>query len=134
MLAGLDARVVKIPQLRPLVARVPLASRDAKGKHALLGSRSLLIAPRATDRRLTTARAQPIQESLGLEGPATALRPPGVGSGPGVERRPIGVDDQFDPDRGRKLIAELDHFTELIARIDMQERKRNRARVEGLLA
>ena len=47
--AGIDARVVKVPDLRPLVFRVPLAEAVAEAEEAFLGAGLFLIAPRAAD-------------------------------------------------------------------------------------
>ena len=49
VLALVDARVVEVPQLRPLVLRIPLAELVAEREHALLRARLLLVAPRAAD-------------------------------------------------------------------------------------
>src|SRR5690606_18308730 len=49
-LARVHPRVVEVPQLRPLPARVPALLAVAEGKHALLGARLLLVAAGATDR------------------------------------------------------------------------------------
>src|SRR3970040_1175050 len=50
VLAGMDPRVVQVPKLPALVARVPLAELVAEGEHALLGARLFLVAARAADR------------------------------------------------------------------------------------
>ena len=60
MLARVHARVVQVPQLGPLVARVPLAELVAEREDALLGARLLLVAPRAADRaRRSRTRRSP---------------------------------------------------------------------------
>ncbi len=51
---GRSTRVVEVPQLRPLAARVPLAEVVAQAEHALLGARA---APRRGGRRRSTRRA-----------------------------------------------------------------------------
>ncbi|OLT53477.1 hypothetical protein BJF88_11290 [Cellulosimicrobium sp. CUA-896] len=49
MLARPVAPVVEVPQLGPLVARVPLAELVAQREHALLGARLLLVAAPAAE-------------------------------------------------------------------------------------
>src|SRR5204862_4299158 len=49
VLALVHAPVVEVPELGPLVLRVPLAELVAKGKNPLLGARLFLVAPRAAD-------------------------------------------------------------------------------------
>src|SRR3546814_19408200 len=46
--------VVELPQLRPLVLRVPAMVGRAKGEDALLGAALLLVAPSAAERRVET--------------------------------------------------------------------------------
>src|SRR5688500_15297390 len=45
----MNSGVVMIPELWPLVLRVPLAKLIAKGKNSFLGPRLLFVAPRAAD-------------------------------------------------------------------------------------
>ena len=52
VLSLVDAPVVEIPQLRPLVLRVPLAELVAEREHALLRPRALLVAARAAEGRV----------------------------------------------------------------------------------
>src|SRR5262249_56126962 len=52
MLALSDARVVEVPQLGTLRARIPLAEVVAEGKDPLLRAAPLLVAPGAADRRI----------------------------------------------------------------------------------
>ena len=55
-LARADAAVQQVPELRPLVLRIPLALRVAEREDALLGARALLVAPRAAERRVEVRR------------------------------------------------------------------------------
>ena len=45
----------------------------------------------------------------------------------------VGVDDEPRADRLGHLVAELNHFAELVGGVDVEQRKRNRARMERLL-
>ena len=71
---GFDARVEQVPQLRPLVLRVPLAVRIAEGIDAFLGARFFFVAPRAADSRVEAAFRQRIEQSPRLQQPAALLR------------------------------------------------------------
>jgi hypothetical protein len=51
----------------------------------------------------------------------------------GIQGLRIGMNNQLQPQRGGLLISELDHFTELVSRIHVQERKRDRSWVKRLL-
>jgi len=50
-----------------------------------------------------------------------------------VERFLVFVHDQLDADFARVAVAKLDHFRKFVARVDVQQRKRNFPRIEGLL-
>ena len=54
-LARPDAAVQQLPELRPLVLRIPLPVGVAQREDALLGARALLVAPRAAERRVEAA-------------------------------------------------------------------------------
>ena len=73
-LALVDAAVVEVPQLRPLILRVPLAERVAEGVDALLGARLLLVAPRAAESRVEAALGERVQQRAGLQQAAALLR------------------------------------------------------------
>jgi hypothetical protein len=79
--AGMNARVVEVPQLGPLVLRVPLPGAVAEGVDALLGAGLLFIAARAAEGRVEVVVAQRIEQRLRLQQAAAAL---------GVERDGIG--------------------------------------------
>ena len=73
-LARSDAAVEQVPQLGPLVLRIPLALGVAEREDALLGARALLVAPRAAERRVEVARLERVEQRLGLQQAAAALR------------------------------------------------------------
>ncbi len=129
----LDAAVQQLPQLGPLVLRIPLAVGVAQREDALLGARALLVAPRAAERRVEAAGLQRVEQRLGLERAAAALRADQKRLRPVGDRLGVGVHDQPRADLGGVPVAELDHLAELVGRVDVQQRKRDRARVERLL-
>ena len=132
-LARADAAVQQVPELRPLVLRIPLALRVAEREDALLGARAFLVAPGAAERRVEVAGLERVEQRLGLEQPAAALRADEERLRAVGDRFLVGVDDQPRADFLRVPVAELDHLAELVGRVDVQQRERNRARVERLL-
>src|SRR5690606_26050280 len=67
MLAGVHAPVVDVPQLGPLVARVPLAELIAVTEDALLCPRPFLIAPAAPDGTIDPVIGDGFQQGHGLQ-------------------------------------------------------------------
>src|SRR3954462_13164729 len=62
VLARPDARVVEVPQLGPLAPRVPASEVVAEGDDALLGSRALLVAPRAAEAGVEAVRLDGVEQ------------------------------------------------------------------------
>src|SRR5580704_1991151 len=73
--AWLYAAVEQIPQLGPLILRIPLTQPIPERKDAFLGSRLLLIPPGAAERGVIISFAQSIEQRLSLKQPAAPLRP-----------------------------------------------------------
>src|SRR5262249_60469706 len=65
-LAFVDASVVEPPELRPLSLRIPLLTGAAEREHALLGARSLFVAPCTGNRGVETVRLHGLLERFGL--------------------------------------------------------------------
>src|SRR4051812_21889375 len=118
--------VQQVPQLRALTLGVPLAVRVANREDALLGAGSLLVAPGAADGRVEVASRQAVQQRLGLQQAAAALRADLVRLRPFADRLFVGVNDEPRPDLRGHAVAELDHFAELVGRVDVQQGERNR--------
>ena len=113
------------------------------GSHWPLASRSEKIRSFARDRS-SSRRAPPnaasklpglerVEQRLGLEQPAAALRADEERLRAVGDRFLVGVDDQPRADLPRVPVAELDHLAELVGRVDVQQRERNRPGVERLL-
>ena len=131
--AGMNAGVVEIPQLGALVLRIPLTGRVAEGIDALLGARFFFIAARAAEGRIEVVVAQRIQQRLRLQQSAAAL---GVERDRIRSRRNCGFiapDQQLRANGASHRIAEGEHLGEFEAGVYMQQRKRNRRGIEGLL-
>ena len=132
-LAGPDAAVEQVPELRPLPLGIPLALLVAQREDALLGARPFLVAPGAAERRVEVARFERVEQRPRLEQAAAALRADRERLRAGCDRVGVRVDDQPRADFLRVAVAELDHLPELVRRVDVQERERNRPRIERLL-
>src|SRR5690606_18005891 len=123
-LAGVHARVVEVPDLRPLPARVPALVAVAKGEHALLGTRAFLVATGAADGGVVAARGQRLAQRLGLHdlgvpAGAVALRADAL-----AHAVLVHVHAQLDPGFGRAAVAERDHLAELPGGVHVQQRDR----------
>ena len=116
-----------------MVLRVPLALRVAQREDPFLGTRPLFVAPGAAERRVESARLQRVEQRLGLEQPAAALRADEEGLRAFRNRLLVGVHDEPRADLGGVLIAELDHLAELVRGVHVEEREGDGARVKGLL-
>src|SRR5690606_23458879 len=131
-LAGVHARVVEVPDLRPLPARVPALVAVAKGEHALLGTRAFLVATGAADGGVVAARGQRLAQRLGLHdlgvpAGAVALRADAL-----AHAVLVHVHAQLDPGFGRAAVAERDHLAELPGGVHVQQRDRRARRRAGL--
>src|SRR5690606_29809254 len=109
-LALAHARVVEVPQLRALAARVPAVRRVAEREHALLRTRLLLVAARAADRRVVAASLERLLERqrlhhLGVDAGTMAERTDAVAHAVGID-----VHAQLDARLGGAAIAEGDHL------------------------
>ena len=125
--------VEQVPQLRPLVLRVPLVHAVAEAVDALLGPALLLVAAGAAERRVELVVVQRLLQRRRLHDVGVLLRAV-------VERIDVlGLPLLVDPDLqiealfAAEPIAELDHRPELPGRIDVQQRERQPAGVERLL-
>src|SRR4051794_24872549 len=126
-LAFIDPAVKEVPQLWPLIFRVPLAKGIAKGKNALLGARLFLIPARSADCSVNSILRQRIEQGFGLEQGAAFARAQPERISAHRDGLMISVDDQLHAQFAAGPIAKLDHFTEFISSIDMHERKGNRS-------
>src|SRR5581483_3783392 len=132
-LAGTDASVVQIPQLRTLIFGVPLTSVVAEGENALFRARALFIAARSAECGIEAVGTQTIEQSLCLQQSAAALRSQSYWVCAFCKSVFITPDDKVQPKLACVLIAKGEHLAEFVARIDVQKRKRNRTRMKRLL-
>ena len=125
-------RVVGMPQLGPLVFRIPAMLRIAEGEDAFLCARLFLVAPRATDGGVETVLVQRLLQRLGFHDV-------GVHRGAMRQRRNalahavlIDMHQHVHVTGRRHLVAERDHLAELPGGIHVQQGDRRLARVKGL--
>ena len=131
-LAPGDPGVVEPPELGALAAGVPAMGGGAEREDPLLGARGVLVAPRPAERGVEAEFVERLAERLGLhdvgvEGRAVAERPD-----PPLHALPVDVNQQLHPVRLGHAVPELVHLRELPGRVDVEQRKRRRRRVERL--
>ena len=127
-----DPPVVQVPQLRPLVLRIPLPQRVAERIDPFLGPRLLFFAPRSAQRRVEPALLQRIQQRPRLQRRATLLRPQPERVRVLFECLRVFVHDQLETQLGARPVAELDHLPELVRRVHVQQRPRRLGRIKRL--
>ena len=126
------AGIVEPPQFRPLVPGVPAMTGRTEAEHALFRPAFLLVAPRAAKGRVKTVFIQRLFQALGL---------PQVGMQAAMVKRVdalcqgfrVLVDQQIHPGFLRRLVTQLVHGAEFPRGIYVQQGKRRRRRIKGLL-
>ena len=131
VLAGVQAGVVEVPDLRALVLRVPLAEAVAEAEEALLGAGLLLVAPRAADAAVEAELLDGRQQRGNLQAVAADLagRRHGDAVGDGVLDR---ADDELGAEFRGPAVAELVQLREMMAGVDVEQRHRDVGGAEGL--
>ena len=111
MFARIDAGVVKIPDFRPLVFRVPLAEAVAEAEETFLGAGLFLVAPRAANQaiKLKFLNGREQRGDLQLVAADFAGRGNGDALGDGVFDL---ADDEFGAEFLRAAVAEFVQFRE----------------------
>ena len=90
--------VVEVPQLGPLVLRIPLVEPVAERVDALLGARLLLVAARAAERGVEAAGGRaPAAAPASSSRPCTSCCRPSNGLSACASGAAVGVDDQLEP-------------------------------------
>src|SRR3954447_6106471 len=117
-------RIEMIPELRRLVAHVPIALKAARREHTLLGTRGLFIAADAGNQAVEAVFGERHLEALGLARG-------GTGGGrqrwvDGINRR-AGLDAQIEIPFLAVVIAKAIHLRKLLAGVDMEGRERQTA-------
>ena len=109
----------------------PFASRSEKMRSlARERSSSRRAPPNAASKSPASSASS---SDLRLQQAAAALRADQEGLRAVGDRFGVGVDDEPRADRRGVAVAELDHLPELVGRVDVQQRERNRPGIERLL-
>ncbi len=132
VLAGLHEAVVDVPELGALGLRIPLAEVVPEGEDALLGPGALLVAAGAAERRLESVLLDGVEERHGLEPVARRARARLLHHPAAVDRVLDMGHDQLGVQLGHEPVAVLDHLGEVVARVHVHHRERERPGVEGL--
>src|ERR1700730_3205336 len=117
MLALADARVVDVPQLWALHARVPLAEIVTEREDALLRARALLVATRATDCGVELMLLDGVEQRRRLQAVARCARSRLLDNASLVDRLLDRGNDQPLVELAHAPVAELDHLGEVVARV-----------------
>ncbi len=133
-LAAVDPAVVEVPELRPLVLRVPAVVPVAEGVDALLGARLLLVAAGPAERGVELVLREGLEQALGLHDVGVLLAPVGDGPDSPADAVLINIDQELPaellPD---VVLPEFDHLPEFPGGVHVQEREGGLGRVERLL-
>ena len=125
--------VEQVPQLGPLVLRVPLPELVAEGVHALLGPRLVLVAATAAEHGVEAVLLDRVEERDALQAVADRLRARVLGHPPGVDRRLDRADDELGAQLGDAAVPVVEDLVEVVAGVDVHQREGEPGRPEGLL-
>ena len=104
----------------------------AEREDAFLGAGFFLIAPGAAKGDIELVLIKRLFQGLRLHDVGMARRAMRERTDAGINAFLVRMDDQVHTNLGRLAIAEFDHFAKLPGRIDMHQRERRHARIEGL--
>src|SRR5262245_48138969 len=120
--AGMRARIIKMPKLRPLILWIPLAEFVAKRKDPLFGACFLFVAPRPAHARIETELRNRFEQGHRLVHIAALVRGAQHHT-PLVDRILYRAHDQLFAQFGGAPIAKFNEFREIMLGVDMQQRK-----------
>ena len=124
------ARVEQMPQLRPLVARIPLSEVITQADDALLGASLLLITTPAAEDPVEAPLRDRVEQGPRLERIAGAVA--ALVQAPVVDPVLHLLDDQSQTQPLDFGIAIGEHLGEVVPGVDMQHGEGDRRRPEGL--
>ena len=128
----LHARVVERPELWPLVFRIPAVLGAAEREHALLGAAFFLVSARTAKGGVEAMHVerllQPLRlHDIGVDGRAVRERVDAL-----RDTVRVRMHDQLQVVLLRDLLAQFVHRLEFPERVDVQQGKRQRGRIERL--
>ena len=116
--------VVSSTRIRRLVSEVPLPGIAPRAEDALLGARTLLVAPGPANGDLETMGIERLAQRHGLHRRRIGRGVVVEGVHTLVEGLAVGPDDQLEAVPLRHLVAEGDHVAELVGGVDVEQRNR----------
>src|SRR5207302_4316747 len=120
-------RVVEVPELWTLGARVPLSEVVSEREDSLLRAGALLVTAGAADRGVEAVLLDRVEQRRGLKPVARRARSRLLDDATPVDRLLHGCDDEALVELGDAAVAELDHLGKVVARVDVHERERELA-------
>src|SRR3954467_520360 len=133
VLALADARVVEVPQLRPLRTRVPLAEVVAEAEDALLRACALLVAARSSHGGVELVLLDRVEQRRRLQLVARCARPGLLLHATLVDRLLHARDDEALAELRYAAVSVLDDLREVVPGVDVHDRERELRRAEGFL-
>src|SRR6185437_4738208 len=129
--AGIQARIVKVPDFGPLIFRIPLAETIAEAEETFLRAGFFLIAPRAADAAIKTIFLDGAQERGDLQAIAAdiAFGDHRSAFGNGLIHR---ADNQFRAELLGAAIAKINQLGKLVAGLHVEQRHGNVSRAKSL--
>src|SRR5262249_20243325 len=123
-----DARVVEVPDLGALRARVPLAEIVPEAEDPLLRAGALLVAARAAHRGVEAVLLDRVEQRRRLELVARGARARLLDDAAPVDRLLDARDHEALAELRHASVAELDHLREVVAGVDVHHREGEPAR------
>src|SRR6185436_14814240 len=102
--------VQQVPELGPLMLGVPLTFGIPEREDALLGTRALLVAPRAAEGGVEVSRLERVEQRLGFQKTTAALCADQERLGAVGNRLVVGVNDQAGADFAGVPVPEINHL------------------------
>ena len=124
--------VVYVPQLWPLILRIPLVPAVSEGVDTLLGPRLLLIPPCPTEGRVILPLIEGLPKGLRLHNVGIDAGAVIKGVDTLLHTLLVGMHYQIESVLLAKAVAEGDHVPELPGRINMKEREGRLGRIKRL--
>jgi hypothetical protein len=109
-----------------------LAEFIAQREHPFLGPRLLFVAPRPAERSIEPVALNSVEQRDRLEPVSGSVRAGFLADPALVNRLLDGRDEQAFPEPRDAAIAELEHLGKVVARVDMEDRERERRGPKGL--
>ena len=133
VLAKVHPAVEQVPQLGPLVLRVPLAERVAVGEETFLRARLFLIAPRAAEAGVELVLLDGVEQRGDLQAVAAWVRAGFLPGPAGLNLRLHAADNQLRTDLLGQAIAEHNRLAEVVPGVHVHQRERQLGRPKSLL-